>query len=172
MDVQNLLSRLRGFSTALPALVGHVSVPDARWKPADGAWSILEIVCHLADEEVDDFRARVQSTLDTPEREWAPIDPEAAAVERNYNGGSFSGAVQRFVHERDASVAWLNNNLDRIAENTNQAYIHPRFGPITVGELLGSWVAHDQLHIRQISKRLYQLTNRDAAPYSTRYAGD
>ncbi len=172
MDVQNLFSRLSGFSTALPALIGHVSAPDSKWKPADGAWSILEIVCHLADEEVDDFRARVQSTLEAPEQEWAPIDPETAAIERKYNDGSISEAIERFVQERNTSVAWLRGNLERIAENVNQAYEHPRFGPITVGELFGSWVAHDQLHIRQISKRLYQLTNRDAAPYSTRYAGD
>jgi hypothetical protein len=172
MDIQNLFSRLRGFSTTLPALVDHVSTSDSRWKPADGAWSILEIVCHLADEEVDDFRARVRSTLETPRQEWAPIDPEMAAIQRNYNDGNLSDAIERFVYERNASVAWLQDNLDDIAEHSDQAYEHPRFGPITVGELFGSWVAHDQLHIRQISKRLYQMTNRDAAPYSTRYAGD
>ena len=33
-------------------------------------------------------------------------------------------------------------------------------------------VAHDYLHLRQISKRMYQLAERDAGDYSIRYAGE
>lgn len=172
MDTQNLFERLGGFRVVLPALVSHVSELDARWKPADGAWSILEVVCHLVDEEVEDFRTRVQSTLRDPTEAWPPIDPEATAIDRDYNSRDLTEMVQRFVHEREASIAWLEPQLEHIHEHAEQAYLHPRFGPITVGELFCAWVAHDQMHIRQIAKRLFQLTQRDAAPFSTRYAGD
>jgi hypothetical protein len=36
---------------------------------------------------------------------------------------------------------------------------------------MASWAAHDALHLRQIAKRLYELTARDAGRYSAGYAG-
>lgn len=170
MNTESLLARLSGFNTALPALISHVSPEDVRWKPADGAWSILEIVCHLADEEAEDFRPRLQSTLEDPTKAWKPIDPEAAATDRKYNDSDMAESLSRFTRERSSSIDWLQANLDRIGESANQAYDHPQIGPISVGELFAAWVAHDQLHIRQIAKRLHQLTQRDAHPFTTRYA--
>ena len=35
---------------------------------------------------------------------------------------------------------------------------HPQFGPVTIGELLGAWAAHDLHHVAQVAKGLsYQL---------------
>lgn len=172
MHIENLFNSLRRFRRALPALVADVSVEDARWKPADGAWSILEIVRHLVDEEVEDFRTRVRLTLEDPSQPWPPIDPEAAAVERRYNEGDFDQAVTQFVNEREKSLEWLEPRLMSLAEHADQAWEHPKFGPITAGEVFCSWVAHDQLHTRQIAKRLFQLTQRDAGRFSVEYAGN
>ena len=36
------------------------------WRPEPGKWTLLEIVCHLLDEEREDFRARVKHTLEHP----------------------------------------------------------------------------------------------------------
>ena len=44
------IDRLEWFGTTLPAVVSGVPVDDARWKPTDGARSIVEIVRHLLDE--------------------------------------------------------------------------------------------------------------------------
>ncbi|MBM4003262.1 MAG: DinB family protein [Planctomycetes bacterium] len=76
---------LQRFGRFLPQLVTDVIVEDARWRPADGSWSIVEVVSHLCDEEEYDFRARVRSTLESPEKPWDPIDPPGWAVERRYN---------------------------------------------------------------------------------------
>jgi hypothetical protein len=63
MHLPNLIASLERFGRMLPAIVRDVSADDSQWKPPDGAWSILEIVCHLADEEEFDFRARLELTL-------------------------------------------------------------------------------------------------------------
>jgi hypothetical protein len=46
------------------------------------------------------------------------------------------------------------------------------FGKRKAGDLLGSWVAHDNLHMRQLVElrrvRLQKITD----PYDIRYAGD
>ena len=56
MNDLKLIESLERFAQMLPAVVHGVAPDNARWKPPDGAWSILEIVCHLADEEELDFR--------------------------------------------------------------------------------------------------------------------
>ncbi len=169
MNLPNLIASLERFGRMLPEIVRDVSVDDSRWKPPDGAWSILEIVCHLSDEEEFDFRARLESTLTDPNSPWPPIAPEAWAVERRYNESDLAAIVARFTSLRSQSVAWL-----RSLENPDWSgtYRDPEVGPNRAGDILGSWAAHDSLHLRQISKRMYQLAARDAGEYSTRYAGD
>lgn len=169
IQLERLLQSLEATGKAIPHLTAAVSIEDARWKPQDGAWSVLEIVTHLADEEVDDFRARIRTTLDDPESEWAPIDPEGWARERNYNEGDLKENVERFVCERAASLAWLRGLSN---PDWSLAYNHPKFGPIAAGELMGSWVAHDCLHVRQLAKRLHQLADRNSGEFGLAYAGD
>ena len=169
MDFEKLIDSLARFGCMLPAVVDGISDRDARWRPDEGGWSILEVVCHLADEEEYDFRTRVSLTLTDPNKEWPPIDPEGWALERSYNQQSFGESLERFTSLRRESVAWLRRlkNPDWML-----THAHPKFGPFRAGDILASWVAHDYLHLRQIAKRMYELANRDAGEFSSRYAGD
>ena len=167
MDTELLIGRLAGFAETLPAAVAGVPDADARWRPEQGSWSILEIVAHIADEEIDDFRMRTELTLSDPELPWPPIDPEGAAVERRYNEADLGKTVSRFVTARRESITWLQQLRDPDWSRTH----HHKLGDIRAGDVLAAWVAHDALHLRQIAKRLFQLTQRDAGEYSTAYAG-
>ncbi len=169
MNALALIDRMEGFAPSLSSAVACVSDEDARWKPPSGNWSVLEIVCHLGDEEVDDFRARLRSTLEEPAREWPAIDPERWARERRYNEKDLGAAVRRFVTERSASIEWLRSLK---SPDWNRAHVHPKFGPMPAGMLLASWAAHDALHLRQIAKRLWELAGRDAGEFKTDYAGE
>ncbi len=168
MNFTAIVNRLEQLGEILPVLVAGVSDDDARWRPESGNWSVLEIVCHLADEEVEDFRARTKMTLENPRQAWPSIEPERTAIERDYNAQDLRTATETFVKERKRSVEWL-----RSLENPEweTAYHHPQAGLVAAGQLLASWVAHDQLHLRQIAKRFYELSGRDAAPYKNDYAG-
>lgn len=172
MNPQALFDRLSAFPARLTGLLTGITAEDATWKPADGAWSVLEIVRHLEDEEVEDFRTRVRMTLEDHTQTWPPIDPEGVAVQRKYNEDDLQKSLARLIAHRHESLNWVQDNITLIGENTETAYEHPRFGPIKLGELFAAWVAHDQLHLRQIVKRLFQMTERDAGNFSTRYAGD
>jgi hypothetical protein len=112
MDAPAIIGRLERLGPALNAVVAGVPAEEARWKPPSGAWSILEIVCHLGDEEVEDFRARVFSTLRDPTAAWAVIDPERAARDRRYNEQDLGEATARFVEERRRSVEMLRGLKD------------------------------------------------------------
>jgi len=169
MNATMIIDRLERMTTLLPALVAGLPDGDVKFKPPTGAWSILEVVNHLVDEEVLDFRMRLKLTLEQPGTPWPVNDPEGWAIEKKYNEQDLAGSLVRFVTERAASVRWLRG-LE--SPDWNKAYQHPRVGPVPAGMLLASWQAHDALHIRQIAKRMFELASRDAPEYSTRYAGE
>ena len=169
MQLDRMIASLKSFGETLPQLVSNVSAENAKWKPPSQNWSILEIVCHLVDEEVEDFRRRVQMTLEDPSQEWASINPEIWAVERRYNEQNLQEKVQAFVAERTKSIDWLEGLS---GADWNKAYQHKHFGPMRAGDLLVAWTAHDQLHVRQIAKRKFELVRRDAGDYVADYAGD
>lgn len=169
MNAESIIRRLESFAGALPAAVAGITSDQARRKPPSGAWSILEIVSHLADEEEHDFGARLRFVLERRDPPWPPIDPEGWARERRYNEGDLAASVARFVRLRRASLAWLSELPPET--DWSLAYEHPKFGPIRAGDLLSSWAAHDALHLRQIAKRLYELAGADGAGFQTDYAG-
>ena len=169
MDAPALIAALDRFGRSLPALLAGLPTDDADWRPDVTAWSIAEIVRHLADEEVLDFRARLQRTLEDPSAEWAPIDPEGTARAARKHGIVLRSALDRFSSARRESITWLRsvNSVD-----WSVPHVHPKFGAIHAGDLLASWADHDALHLRQIAKRLHQLVIERAGGFSTAYAGD
>ena len=168
VDVPAIVASLVASARVIAAQVSGVSDAQARWKPEPGTWSILEVVTHLADEEVEDFRTRVGSTLSDPQSEWPAIDPEGWAVRRRYNEGFLDVALERFVRERAASVSFLEGLTD---PDWDRAYDHPRLGPIRAGDLLTGWAAHDHIHIRQLNRLRREYLLASVSGYSPDYAG-
>lgn len=168
MDADRLLSMFESFPPMLRASVQGLGEKEIRWKPESGAWSVLEIVCHVADEEIEDFRPRVLGTLADPSKPWSPIDPEGVAVQRRYNDQDLAEQIDQFAQERCRSVELLRALTEPDWELT---YEHSQFGPIRAGDVMVSWVAHDMLHLRQIAKRRFELASDAERGYNTAYAG-
>lgn len=168
VELSSIIRRLNENAHVIRAQVASVEDEQARWKPEPSKWSILEVVTHLADEEVEDFRRRVELTLHSPEEGWPPIDPEGWAVERGYNEGDLQAALNRFLARRAGSVDWLESLVDA---DWDLAHRHPRFGPIRAGDLLTSWVAHDHIHIRQLNRLQREFLVTSVSGYSPKYAG-
>lgn len=169
MHPDALIDRLQRTGDALCAAVASFDPEEARARGPAGQWCALEIICHLCDEEVRDFRARVQSTLTDSSEAWPPTDPEAWPALYKYMEQDLAERTAFFARERAVSITWLRSLRD---PDWSTAYVHPRVGPVPAGDLLTSWAAHDALHLRQLAKRLFELSGRDGAPYGTRYAGE
>ncbi len=137
------------------------------WKPEPLKWCLLEIICHLYDEEREDFRARLKQVLVTPELAFPPIDPQGWVHERNYLEQDFESVFRKFSEERNESVSWLKSLSSPQWKN---AYNHPKFGPISGNLLLSNWLEHDYLHCRQILT-LKHLYLKDHSAESLAYAG-
>jgi hypothetical protein len=143
--------------------------PAARaWRPAADKWSRLEIVCHLYDEEREDFRARVQHALVAPDEPAPRIDPQGWVTARQYAAQDYESVLAAFLRERDESVAWLRSLA---SAPWDRAYQHPQFGPLTARMFLASWLAHDLLHLRQLVRYDYQALQQESGE-DLRYAGE
>lgn len=165
-----MIDRFERFPGVLRACTAGLSDADARWRSESGAWSIVEVVAHIADEETLDFGTRVRMTLEDPSATWPGIDPERRAVEMRYRERVLVEEIERFCADRAESVEYLRGLGD--SAPWGNTYTHPTFGEFHAGDILSSWCAHDWLHLRQIAKRLYEMTNRDAGEFETRYAGE
>jgi hypothetical protein len=168
LDLTAIVESLRRNALTITAQVASVGDEQARWRPEPAKWSILEVVAHLADEEVEDFRARVRSTLDHRDADWAPIDPEGWAVQRRYNEGSLADVLARFASERAKSIAWLEG-LE--CPDWSRAHEHPEWGPFSAGDLLTAWVAHDHIHVRQLNRLQREYLVSVVSDFSPSYAG-
>jgi len=150
----------------LAAFVG-VTPAEARFRPASGGWSALEVLGHLLDEEREDFGARLRSTLLDPGREWPDIDPVRWVAERSYQDQDLGAQLEEFDRRRRESVAWLGSldNPDWTLTRT-----HSAFGDIRAGDLLLSWVTHDLLHLAQLVRIRMARVAEGGAPFSAAYA--
>lgn len=163
-----VISRLGVFPDAIRSLVAGLDEPDLVWRPTPDRWSITEILAHLALEEVQDFRPRLQRILADPQPEWDPIDPEAAVRAADAHGRGAEHWLAAFESERSASVTWLTGLK---SPDWSRERVHPVFGGMSARGMLGAWAAHDALHLRQIAKRLFQRTELEVGAHEAGYAG-
>jgi hypothetical protein len=168
MNVDEIVARFAANAESIRRLVEGVSDEQARWKPAPGKWSILEVVNHLLDEERDDFRTRLDLTLHHPETAWPGIDPEGWARDRRYNERNLGESLERFLTERRRSLEWLRG-LETPSWNLSRT--HPVAGELRAGDLLSAWLAHDLIHIKQLARLHYDHQAARLAPYKADYAG-
>lgn len=167
MDPVTMSRNLGRGGAAFAALLDGIPDEVMRRRPAPDRWSPLEILCHLVDEERDDFGARLKSTLDDPSAAWPSIDPETWVEAHGYNERQPGPVLGEFLVERAASVAWLGSLETDVLDRT---YHHPKLGDLSVGDLLAAWTAHDLLHLRQLATTLLDLLDDQVEPYATRYA--
>ena len=138
------------------------------WKKSKNKWCLLEIVCHLLDEEREDFRKRLRHILENLKKDFDPIDPVGWVQKRDYLAKDYNTVLQQFLSDRNESIKWLNS-----LENPNwkNEHRHPTIGIMTAKLMLSNWLAHDYLHLRQIIKVKFDYLKQHTKE-SLSYAGD
>ncbi len=167
MDHLAIIEELARNRSVFRSLLSGMTKEAYTWRPAPDKWNLLEIICHLHDEERDDFRARTRSVLEDPERPLKPIDPLGWVEARGYPQQDFEAMLGNWEDERDASLDWLRSLVD---PDWDSACQHPKLGRLSAGTFLSNWLAHDYLHIRQIIRLKYQYLQQQTGE-SLDYAG-
>lgn len=169
MDNATLADQLAVQAHRIEAMLSSVPDDQWRWRPDADSWSLLEVVNHLADEEREDFRQRLDILLHRPDDPFPPIDPQRWVTARDYNGRDPGESLADFLIERERSLTWLhgleNPNWERGAKA-------PWGGVLRAGDMAAAWRAHDLLHLRQLLELHWAWNLRQSNPYDVSYAGD
>ncbi|BAM00720.1 MULTISPECIES: DinB family protein [Caldilinea] len=168
MEIEHFAQQMLADAERIRVLVQGVSSDQARWKPDDISWSILEVIGHLYDEERLDFRVRLDFMLHRPGEPWPAINPQGWVQEHRYNEEELQELLGGFLAAREDSVRWLRGLL---SPNWEVVYEAP-FGQIRAGDLLAAWVAHDLLHMRQLVELHWGYLVKEVEPYQVVYAGE
>lgn len=168
LNLERVTNQMAANAKAIEALLRGVSDAQASWQPNDESWSLLIVICHLLDEEREDFRRRVDYTLHRPGEEWPAIDPQGWVISRGYASRDLRETLNAWLDERAQSLEWLATLQ---GANWNAEKQAP-WGVMRAGDVMAAWLAHDHLHIRQINELHYAYHKAHSEPYSVEYAGD
>jgi DinB superfamily len=160
-------AQLAAFVPALERLLGGLDAGAWRARPAEKEWAPVEILCHLRDEETEDFGARLRVIVEGGPG-FAPIDPPRWAVERAYLDADGPAVLTDLGRRRAATLVWLGGVPP---ERLTRAIEHPGAGRLSGLDLLAAWVAHDRLHLAQLAAALARTWTTRWAPLRTEYAG-
>jgi hypothetical protein len=164
VEARRELARL---PAVLEALLAGVDPSDARTRPATDEWSPVEILCHLRDEESEDFGARLRVIVDGA-GEFAPIDPERWAEERRYREASLPDVLEALRAHRQASLDLLTSVAPETLEGSRP---FKPLGSLSGLDILAAWVTHDRIHLAQLAGTLARIWALRWAPLRTEYAG-
>jgi hypothetical protein len=160
-DQNRLLECLEAGRFELLSAIEGMSDRDAAAKPADGGWSALEIVEHVAiteklmlrrlamqpvplTEEINPEReAILYSRISTRGRKV--VAPEVAQPKGRY--ATLGDAVAAFLRTREHTLQWLENCQVDLRSHVAE---HPAVGPATLYEYILIMAAHAARHASQI----------------------
>jgi hypothetical protein len=167
MDISSFIKIFTANKQTFEILFKTFSENQITWKQSPEKWCPLEIVCHLYDEECEDFKVRIQQVFESPQLKLPPINPTKWVSERKYMEQDYNSKVYEFLKEREKSIKWLMSLENPPWEN---AFIHPKFGPMSARYFLTNWLAHDYLHIKQLIRLQYDYL-RNQTEIELEYAG-
>ena len=126
------------------------------------------MTCHLYDLEREDFREHLDFILHHQNEEYHVIDPQGWVTSRKYNQQNFEEMKEKFFEERIKSLKWL---MEKSISDWDTTYTS-EYGSMSAGEMFASWIAHDNLHIRQLVELRRLRIEMITKPYNIDYAGD
>jgi hypothetical protein len=158
-----LLSQVRAIMTTTMERWNHLAeaLPGdllAR-KPAPGQWSALECLQHLIDTE-HVFQFRLEAfLLDRPE--FPAFNPDQEGTQANTQSTP-TGQTAEFARLRQATLQSLEQVTPADLSRQSQ---HQELGPVTLGEMVNEWAAHDLNHTVQAERAIMQPYIQDCGPW-------
>ena len=148
----DIIGQLQKNKFVFRSLLEDIQPELITWRPRPDKWCLLEIVCHLYDEEQLDFRFRTQWVLEQPKALPPTFNPINWVKDHKYIEQDYDHMFKKFISEREASIKWLKGLKN---PNWDSSYYHKKIGKRTAQHYLDNWLAHDYLHIRQIIKQKF-----------------
>jgi len=147
--IQASLDRYAAGPEQLRAAVAGLTAKQVRTTAPPGRWSVLEVVCHLADFEIV-YADRIKRILAEDRPTMFGGDPDRFAARLDY--------PSRDLEEELAVIAAIRRQVTRILQQKTAADfervgIHSDDGPLTLATLLERIAGHIPHHVDFIAKK-------------------
>lgn len=135
---------------------------------AKDAFSALDVLGHLIHGERTDWVPRIKLILSCGDaRPFVPFD--RLGFQAAIRGRSAKDLLEEFESLRSINLAYLRE-LSLTSDQLSLRGKHPELGPVTLGQLLATWVVHDLNHIGQVVGVMSQRYAEAVGPWK-RYLG-
>jgi hypothetical protein len=149
--------------SVLDALLRGKSSVWLNCRKSPEAFSPVDVLGHLMLGDRTDWIPRVQMILegqaDTP---FAPFD--RFDFHRLIDGKTIENLLNEFASLRSQSLGTLAS-LNLTEQQLDLPGTHPELGPVTLRNLLATWVVHDLGHIQQIVKTMSNEYREAVGPW-------
>ena len=159
-DVRDILRR----TPSTLKLLLH-DLPDAWLITNEGpdTWSPFDVVGHLIHGEETDWIPRAKMIIEHGEsRAFTPFNREA--MFEKSKGKTIGELLHTFAQLRAESLQQLDE-LNLTPELLEKRGLHPELGPVTLSQLLATWVVHDLSHIGQIVRVMSKQYGEAVGPW-------
>jgi hypothetical protein len=161
-DIQMAIPILERTPQVIEALL--YGLPDEWILRNEGpdTWSPYDVVGHLIHGEKTDWIQRMNIILGEGDKHFHPFDRTAMFAESQ--GKSLNQLLDEFKVLRKDNLQQLQA-IPFTDELLNRTGIHPKFGTVTLRQLLATWVVHDLTHINQISRVMGKQYEEAVGPW-------
>jgi DinB family protein len=154
---------LRRTPAVLRALLRDAPDSWSRGTEGAGTWSPFDVVGHLIHADRTNWIPRVEHMLRHADAAPFPVFDRDAMFEQ-FRGRSLPELLDTFESVRAGA-------LDRLTElgvtdaDLSRPGLHPDLGPVTLGQHLATWVAHDFDHLGQVVRVMAKQYSEAVGPW-------
>ncbi len=143
--IQEWLTKIETYASRLRETVGSLNENDLNKTYRQGAWTVRQLVHHVADSQLNMYqRLKLALTDDNPT--VTPFNEEKWAVQPDTNLPVESSIkMLEGINER---IVFLGQSLTE--EQLDRAFIHQINGEITVAKKVAKLAWHEEHHLAQI----------------------
>jgi len=149
---------------ALNALLRDLPESWTSRNEGEDTWSPFDVVGHLIDCEHTNWIPRIEWILENGETQaFRPFNRGGHA--RETEGKTLPQLLDEFARLRLQNLSLLES-LNLQPEDFERHGMHPTLGPVTLGNLVATWAAHDLTHLHQISRIMAHQYREAVGPWS------
>ncbi|MEO5582407.1 MAG: DinB family protein [Saprospiraceae bacterium] len=139
---------------------------DEKWiinNEGPETFSPFDVVGHLIHGEKTDWADRVRMILEHgASKTFIPYD--RFAMYKESEGKNLWQLLNEFETLRKSNMEWMRS-LKLTETDLDKKGIHPKFGEVTLRQLISAWVVHDLGHIFQITRVMSKQYKEEVGPW-------
>lgn len=161
-DLNKSLELLERTPTAIEYLLKGVSDDWVYNNEGEETFSPYDVMGHLVHGETTDWVARTKKILSTNDKDFAVFDRFAMYEESK--GKTIDQLLTEFKEVRKKNLEFIRS-LNITEDMLDQKGVHPKFGEVTLRQLLSTWTVHDLGHIGQIVRVMAKQYKENVGPW-------